>query len=130
MKTLMSRCLHFLMGIGLVFLLANVAAAQASVGPTVAGLVSTVQTSVLIPVLDVIIAISYLAGVGFTVAGIFKLKAHKDNPTQVTIGTPIFMLGVGIALLFAPALITAAAKSIFNNAGGGSLTYSSSSVTG
>lgn len=47
-----------------------------------------------------ITAASFIAGLGFAVAAIFKFKAHKDNPTQITIGTPIAMLFIAVALLF------------------------------
>lgn len=36
-----------------------------------------------------ITAESYIAGIGFSVGAILKFKMHKDNPTQVPIGTPI-----------------------------------------
>lgn len=51
------------------------------------------------------VAISYLSGFGFTIASIFKFKQHKDNPTQVPMGTPLALLVVGIILVFIPALI-------------------------
>lgn len=51
------------------------------------------------------VAVAYLAGFGFTVSAIFKFKQHKDNPTQIPMGTPIALLVVGIVLIFIPALI-------------------------
>ena len=30
---------------------------------------------------------SYLAGLGFSIGAIMKFKQHKDNPTQIPIGT-------------------------------------------
>ncbi len=56
---------------------------------------------------------AYVAGLGFTIAAIFKFKQHKDNPQQVQMGVPITMLLVGIALIFLPSIIQPAGKSIF-----------------
>jgi intracellular multiplication protein IcmD len=49
--------------------------------------------------------IAYIAGFGFTIAAIFKFKQHKDNPTQIPIGTPIALLIIGVALIFLPGII-------------------------
>ena len=49
-----------------------------------------------------ITAASYVAGMAFAVGAIVKFKAHKDNPTQIPIGTPIALLFVGAALIFIP----------------------------
>ena len=47
-----------------------------------------------------IFSIAYVAGLGFGVAAIFKFKQHKDNPTQVPIGTPIALIAISSALVF------------------------------
>lgn len=60
-----------------------------------------------------ITASSYIAGLGFSMGAILKFKAHKDNPTQVTVGTPIAMLLVASALLFFPSLLDTTGKTIF-----------------
>ena len=64
------------------------------------------------------IAVAYLAGFGFVIAAIFKFKQHKDNPTQIPMGTPIAMLVIGIALIFLPSFIEPAQKTIFGEGGG------------
>ena len=70
-------------------------------------------------------AVSYLAGFGFVIAGIFKFKQHKDNPTQIPMGTPIAMVLIGVALIFLPSMIGPAGRTIFETpkaggfAGGG-----------
>lgn len=51
--------------------------------------------------------ISYVAGIGFFIGAIFKFKQHKDNPTQIPMGTPIALLMIAMALLFLPYLIEA-----------------------
>lgn len=65
---------------------------------------------------------AYIAGIGFGIAAIFKFKQHKDNPTQVPIGTPFAMLAISVLLVFLPGLYKPAAKSIYGttaNIGGG-----------
>lgn len=62
---------------------------------------------------QLMIGVAYLSGIGFGIAAIFKFKAHKDNPTQVPIGTPFALLTVSILLVFLPGIFKPAAKSIF-----------------
>ena len=61
------------------------------------------------------IAISYIAGIAFAIAAIFKFKQHKDNPTQITLGTPLAMLAIGIMLVFLPLLFGPAGYTIFKD---------------
>ena len=35
---------------------------------------------------------SYIAGLAFSIGAIMKFKQHKDNPTQIPIGTPISLV--------------------------------------
>jgi hypothetical protein len=49
---------------------------------------------------------SYLAGLGFSVGAIMKFKQHKDNPTQVPIGTPVALVYIAAALLFLPSILS------------------------
>ena len=70
---------------------------------------------------SLMIATSYLAGTGFAIAAIFKFKQHRDNPTQIPIGTPLALLIIGIVLIFFPGIIKPAGTTIFgssNTAGG------------
>lgn len=67
---------------------------------------------------QLVLAIAFLAGIGFVMAAIFKFKQHKDNPTQIPLGTPVAMLVIGIVLMFLPNLIAPAGTTIF----GGSAT--------
>ena len=59
----------------------------------------------LTPLINLVVSSCYFGGAGFCAAAIFKFKAHKDNPTQVPVGTPIMLLFVGITLLFLPSII-------------------------
>ena len=129
MRRSMMRILKFLTGMALTLFAAQVFADGASAPTDFTSLVTNVQTDVLKPLMQVVVALSYVSGVGFCVGGIFKLKAHKDNPQQVPIGPALFLLGVGIALFFIPSLIELAGKSI-GFTSGGSISWSGSSVTG
>ena len=62
---------------------------------------------------SLMIATSYLAGIGFSIAAIFKFKQHRDNPTQIPIGTPIALLVIGIILIFFPGIVKPAGSTIF-----------------
>ena len=60
-------------------------------------------------------AIAYLAGTCFFVVSIFKFKQHKDNPTQIPVGTPIAYMCVAIALIFLPQLMTLSGNTFFGD---------------
>lgn len=49
-------------------------------------------------------AISFMVGVGFILGSYIQYQAHRDNPTQVRISTPIFLLCAGILLIILPLL--------------------------
>ena len=72
---------------------------------------------------DLILATARVAGIGFTVAAIFKFKQHKDNPTQVTIGTPFALLAVGVMLMFMKGIFDPAAETIYGTDGNNKMTY-------
>lgn len=56
---------------------------------------------------------SYIAGLGFAIGAIMKFKMHKDNPTQVPIGTPISLVFIAAALLFLPNILGVTGATIF-----------------
>jgi intracellular multiplication protein IcmD len=128
MKKYIVRASRFFMGIFGV-LLGAAFSGNANAQETVSTLLTSIQSGILSPLLDVIVGVAYLAGAGFVVAAIFKFKAHKDNPTQVTVGTPVMLLFVGIGLLFFPTLIKSVMSSIGITGTGGSVTFSGGSVT-
>ncbi|WP_324607132.1 type IV secretion protein IcmD [Legionella adelaidensis] len=82
---------------------------------TIGGLASSVTGSFK-QIAKLITAGSYLAGLGFSVGAIMKFKQHKDNPTQIPIGTPIALLFIAAALLFLPSILGIAGQTMF---GGG-----------
>lgn len=69
---------------------------------------------------------SYIAGLGFAISAILKFKAHKDNPQQVTVGTPIALLFVAAALIFLPSILGVTGNTLFGSSDGGT----SAGVTG
>ena len=83
--------------------------------------VSDIATRVMLSFEDLgklIIATAYVAGIGFGVASIFKFKQHKDNPTQIPLGTPMALLGIAIALLFLPLIFGTVGTTIFGETAG------------
>lgn len=79
---------------------------------TIAGMASNVNAS-LTEVAKMIVGASYVAGIGFSVGAVMKFKQHKDNPTQIPIGTPIALLFIAAALLFLPTIVKIAGYSMF-----------------
>ncbi len=62
---------------------------------------------------NLITAASFVMGFGFAAAAILKFKAHKDNPAQIPIGTPIALLFIAAALLYLPSMYTAIGETVF-----------------
>ncbi len=60
---------------------------------------------------------SYIAGLGFAIASIMKFKAHKDNPTQVPVGTPAALVFIAASLLFLPSILETTGLTIFSDGG-------------
>ncbi len=91
---------------------------------TIGGMASMI-TSSFAQITNLITGASYLAGLGFSIGAIMKFKAHKDNPTQITVGTPIALVFIAAALLFLPSLLDVAGGTMF---GGGSTSGPSGAV--
>lgn len=53
---------------------------------------------------------AYLCGVGLGMAGVFKLRQHVDNPTQVSVKDGLIRLGAGGALVALPVMLSAASN--------------------
>lgn len=65
---------------------------------------------------QLMLAISYLSGIGFVVSSIFKFKQHKDNATQIPVSTPLALLAVGVTLIFLPGIIRPSGGTFFGAA--------------
>lgn len=61
---------------------------------------------------------AFLVGLGFALGAVLKFKAHKDNPTQIPIGTPIALLFIAVALLFLPYLFGRVGMTVFGSSKG------------
>jgi len=95
---------------------ATSSAASSSSGSTVGDMASSIISS-FTSLTKLITAGSYLAGLGFSIGAIMKFKQHKDNPTQVPIGTPIALVFIAAALLFLPSILSVAGQTMFGSAG-------------
>jgi intracellular multiplication protein IcmD len=89
------------------------AQAAGGTGGTTIGTIATNITGSFTALGKLILAIAFVGGLGFVMAAIFKFKQHKDNPTQIPLGTPIAMLAIGIVLMFLPGIIAPAGATLF-----------------
>lgn len=99
--------------ISLIVLVSQDAAAGAL---TLGGMASSITKS-FTNLAKLITAGSYLAGLGFSIGAIMKFKQHKDNPTQIPIGTPIALVFIAAALLFLPTILGVTGQTMFGGAG-------------
>jgi len=115
------KAVLFLVLAGLSFYV-EVAVAQTQGGTTsgLAGIAGNVQSS-FGNIAKLITGASFLAGLGFAFAAILKFKAHRDNPTQIPVGTPIALLVVAVCLMFLPYLFKQAGVTVFGTAKPGSV---------
>ena len=66
---------------------------------------------------------SYVAGVGFALAGILQFKAHKENPQGTPLSKPVVMIVVAACLLFLPTIMNIAGASLFGGSGQQAIQY-------
>lgn len=81
------------------------------------GTVASTITSSFSKLAQLITAAAYIAGMGFALTAILKFKQHKDNPTQIPIGTPIALLFIAAGLIFLPSIFGVANETIFGGSG-------------
>ncbi len=81
------------------------------------GSIATNVTGNLTAIAKLITALAYVMGMAMAVAAVVKFKAHKDNPTQVPIGTPIALLFVAAALIFIPNIFKSSGATLFGASG-------------
>lgn len=94
------------------------------------GVIAANVTGQLSNIAKLITAAAYVAGFAFAVGAIVKFKAHKDNPTQIPVGTPIFLLAVGAALIFLPSVFQSAGTTLFGSTTGVGSASGSDKITG
>lgn len=88
-------------------LTATPASAQTGGGTTVQSIGENMSTQ-LETVPTVLSWMAYLCGAGLGMAGVFKLRQHVDNPTQVSMKDGLIRLGAGGGLIALPVIISAA----------------------
>lgn len=98
----------FFASIGLLLFTGMAAAAVTTVGGMASQIIGSFSS-----LAKLITAGSYIAGLGFSIGAIMKFKQHKDNPTQIPIGTPIALLFIAAALLFLPTILGIASGTFF-----------------
>ena len=79
---------------------------------------------------ELIIGTSYIAGIGFFMASIYKFKQYRDNPTQIPMMTPIALMSVGIGMFYLPSWINPTAATVFGNTAVQAGGYTGSGVSG
>jgi intracellular multiplication protein IcmD len=99
------------------FLFSGAALAAGGSDLTIGGMASSI-TSSFENLSKLITASSYLGGLAFAIGAIMKFKQHKDNPTQIQIGTPIALVFIASALLFLPSILDVASATMFGSSGG------------
>ena len=77
------------------------------------GDVAGTVTSSFANLAKIISAISYIAGFAFSIAGVFKLKQHKDNPQQIAVTIGITLIALGIGLIFMPSIFQMGGATLF-----------------
>lgn len=98
-------------------LLCFVTGTAALAGISGVGSVAAQVTSNVANIARLVTAASYVAGMAFAIGAIVKFKAHKENPTQIPIGTPIALLFVGAALIFIPTVFKVGGSTLFGGSG-------------
>lgn len=108
----MKNVLLVLLSLGCFILGSEAYAAISGIGSVAAQVTGNVAN-----IARLVTAASYVAGMAFAVGAIVKFKAHKDNPTQIPIGTPIAMLFVAAALIFIPTVFKVSGQTLFGVSG-------------
>lgn len=88
-------------------------------GEDIGGVAASV-TGTLKNVQNLLVAVAYIAGIAFGIAGVMKFKAHKDNPTQVPLSQPLTLIMIAAGLMFLPSLLSTAGETIFKGGQKGS----------
>ena len=99
------------------FVVLPAAQTSSASGPTIGEIASSITGS-FANLSKLITAGSYLAGLAFSIGAIMKFKQHKDNPTQIPIGTPIALVFIAAALLFLPSILSVLGSTMFGGSGG------------
>jgi intracellular multiplication protein IcmD len=77
------------------------------------GTLASNVTGSLGQIAKLLIAGAFVAGMGFAVGAVLKFKQHKDNPTQIPVGTPIALVFIAAALMFLPSIFSSLGQTVF-----------------
>ena len=102
------KCLPIIVGVGLV------SSACFADDLTIAGIASNMQGTVS-SVANIITNVALVVGLSLVCASFFKLKQHKDQPTQVPISNGVTLLVIGAALTVFPLLLPTANQAAFGS---------------
>lgn len=103
------KCLPVIVGVGLV---SGVCFADGDL--TIAAIASNMQSTVS-SVANIISNVALVVGLSLVCASFFKLKQHKDQPTQVPISNGVTLLVIGAALTVFPLLLPTANQAAFGS---------------
>ena len=65
--------------------------------------------------MNVVIGSAYIAGLGFSIAAMIKLKAVRDNPQQNQVTMPIAYILIAILLVFMPSILRPVSETLFGS---------------
>jgi intracellular multiplication protein IcmD len=82
---------------------------------TVAQFAGTVRTTFAL-VKDLMVVVAFVCGMVFAIIGMLKFKAHKDNPVQIPLSTPIVLIAVSAGLIFLPTVFELVGSAFFGDA--------------
>ena len=105
------KCLPIIVGVGLV---SGVCFADGSDVVTVQTIASN-MTRTVSSVANIISNVALVVGLSLVCASFFKLKQHKDQPTQVPISNGVTLLVIGAALTVFPLLLPTANQAAFGS---------------
>ena len=73
-------------------------------------------TQIFPNLMNIIVGSAYLAGLGFAIAAMMKLKAVKDNPQQNTVAMPLSYIAIAVLLVFMTSLLNPVSETLFGTA--------------
>ena len=82
------------------------------------GKMATDAAQDLLRATGLISVVFYVIGAVLVGVGLLKLKRHSDQPQQVTLGSGLMWIVIGVALIVAPFIINAVANTFGTSAGG------------
>ena len=72
-------------------------------------------TNIFPDLMNVIVGSAYLAGLGFSIAAMIKLKAVRDNPQQNPVTMPLAYIMIAVLLVFMPSLLKPVSETLFGD---------------